>query len=292
MSPLAECPEAAQRLVARSRARLFLVSTEAMTSEESKVVAAAGDGLEWQLVDWHTDDGWVYRLDADVYPCDSPCTPGLMASLFTKMPRLAFKLVGTAEAVGPQGADAASAKVPEGVAAVAVFLALTPEAWQGLVEGNLVEGELTAEQLFDPRSHPAVGIHCYHLHRFSAAASRFSQRALSRLSQELGGLSVVGFSGLCVTSAGQRLFGSLGCSERAAFRSQEHVIRPHLGAPLSVIYLDPALPTHEYEQSILSHVDPSRGGSWIRCQMLVWTPDSQQSSISRFFLSSSSSSSS
>ena len=157
VSSLAECPEAAQRLVARPRARLWSPQ-KFMTSEESKVVAAAGDGLEWQLVDWHTDDGWIYRLDVDVYPCDSPCTPGLMASLFTKMPRLAFKLVGTAEAVGPQGADAASAKVPEGVAAVAVFLALTPEAWQGLVEGNLGDKSLVFRPLIKvARCHKMMG---------------------------------------------------------------------------------------------------------------------------------------
>src|SRR3989338_2024239 len=111
--------------------------------------------LHWEPLDWDVDDGWVYRLDAEIYPCDSPCTPGLMKALFAKVPSLAFKLLTpfideTGTELLQDAEDASRAGVPQNVLGVAVFLPLSETGWQGIIRGELVEGALDNSSLFYP----------------------------------------------------------------------------------------------------------------------------------------------
>ena len=251
---------------------------------------------EWTQVDWDNDDDWIYRLDVDLYPCDSPCTPGLMKSLFSTAPSLAFKLLSHNPPSGPQDPDALRAGVPPEVLAVAVFVPLNARGWSGLSSGLLVEGELDGETLFDPARDKELGLHCYHMHRFSPLLQGFSKMAFTELrrrmdsialkyannnlssglnapesfSSGLNSLRLVGFSGLCVSVTGQALFARLGCEEKSAFRSSEHVVRRKEGSELEVVDIDPDMDVQEYRDRVSEAVNLEDGGSIIRCKMMVW----------------------
>ncbi|MBU0530538.1 MAG: hypothetical protein KKC05_02590, partial [Nanoarchaeota archaeon] len=137
-----------------------------------------------------------------------------------------------------------------------------------LTSGELSEGDLDSNTIFDNNRDSEVGIHIYHIEKFnfSGKIHEFSLDYLSNIINSLKNnnpsLSVIGFSALCVTTDGIKLFyNKLNFRERD-FINTEHIIRKN--GNIEVIDSDSQL-------DIINKMND--GYEYVtRCKMLVSLP--------------------
>lgn len=157
---------------------------------------------------------WLLQKDFEIYPAQNHVTEEVLREWYVHNPEF--------RTVFRYGAD---------IAGVNVTIPLSRIGWRGLVNGDLVEAQCRAGYIFDPEKDNEIGLHIYHI-RKNMNISSFYKLALSSLGQIIlslrvhnPSLKVIGFSALCVTEMGIRLFfNKLNCRE-SAFLTDEHIVK-------------------------------------------------------------------
>eukprot|EP00425_Heterocapsa_triquetra_P027362 CAMPEP_0195118064 /NCGR_PEP_ID=MMETSP0448-20130528/115982_1 /TAXON_ID=66468 /ORGANISM="Heterocapsa triquestra, Strain CCMP 448" /LENGTH=251 /DNA_ID=CAMNT_0040155315 /DNA_START=1 /DNA_END=752 /DNA_ORIENTATION=+ len=198
----------------------------------------------------------LLRLDKELYPTDNPVTVEALRTWFSRNPE--FGMVFDAASV-PEQQEAAAPTLD-----MSVSIPLSEHGWAALLSGEVAESELSAEHIFDGARDEALGIHCYHVERGirvdaseasagtsgagrGAAAQPFYTECLEALGHvcrqlqgAAGPVRVIGFSALCVTPAGNGLFGGkLGCAQVTVPGPHEHVVRDHRTGELQLLLAEP-----------------------------------------------------
>lgn len=156
-----------------------------------------------------SDYGKILELDSRVYPTDWPVTGDVLASWYQRNPEF-----------GMMYEDGVCIAIP-----------LNRQGWEQLIGGVVEEYELGGSAVFDGQRDQELGIHVYHLEKFGRGKGFYREvladlgKLVGNLRTENSNLRVIGFSGLCVTSAGCGLFANkLNCRERE-YVSSEHVLK-------------------------------------------------------------------
>jgi hypothetical protein len=159
----------------------------------------------------------VIASDKAVYPTASPMAADAMARWYRNNPEfgIAFEQNGT-------------------LCGICVAIPLNTRGWTDLISGRLSESQVDDSAIFKEGIDNAIGIHIYHIEKHPAwgSAQPFYKAALHALRGALQHVQradvvpdVIGFSGLCVTAQGIRLFAdTFNCRERD-FVSTEHILK-------------------------------------------------------------------
>ncbi|MDD9911870.1 MAG: hypothetical protein OXR68_04395 [Alphaproteobacteria bacterium] len=193
--------------------------------------------------------------DRAVYPTDAPVTPAILDQWFQNNPE--FGMVAE-----------------EGGQTRAMFIAipLAKKAWEDLIAGRLEESDLDADTVFDNMRDSEVGIHIYHVEKYSdfsgsepfyAAAFRQLGKIVDSLKEQNPELEVAGVSALCVTAQGIGLFYNKLNFLESDFINSEHILSKN--GQLEIF-------DTTSQQALTAKL--SDGYAYInRCKMLVAYPD-------------------
>jgi len=112
-----------------------------------------------------------------------------------------------------------------------ITIPLNKTGWNKLINGKLAEADLDSKTIFDNSRDKEIGLHIYHIERFSDGKG-FYKNSLNGLNSVLENLrktnpklNIIGFSALCVTSQGIGLFyNKFNCQERN-FINTENILK-------------------------------------------------------------------
>ncbi len=157
----------------------------------------------------------LLKLDKKVYPTDNPVTSEILSNWYKKNPEFGMIFENDkGELVG-----------------MCITIPLNKNGWNKLISGKLSEADLNSKTLFDNSRDKEIGLHIYHIERLSGKKDFYkdSLNGLNEVIQNLRKvnkeLTIIGFSGLCVTPSGIGLFyNKFNCKERK-FVNQEHIFR-------------------------------------------------------------------
>ncbi|KAL6042524.1 N-acetyltransferase domain-containing protein [Balamuthia mandrillaris] len=206
----------------------------ASMKKDVPIVETCGDRLQDMRLRpvREADFDLLLSLDQKVYPCED-VTYNALKAWYRRNPEfgMIYDLPDDGEIV-----------------ATAIFIPLNEKGWNKLINGELDEGELGPEEIFDAERDSAIGIHVYHLEKLDNKVRSFFQTAMTDLNaiiqrlreakakrqqlalpltEEQGQqlLKVVGFSGLAVTNNGiGLLFNKLNMMERD-YICQQHILQ-------------------------------------------------------------------
>ncbi len=195
----------------------------------------------------------LLELDKKVYPTDSPVTPAMLDNWFQNNPEFGAIFEDSGKISG-----------------MCIAIPLNETGWNKLISGKLQESDLGKDTIFDNKRDVEIGIHIYHLEKFSSSNKQFYVQTLNNLNKTITTLKnqnpklkVIGFSGLCVTSSGINLFyNKLNCRERD-FINPEHILRKN-----NKLQIFKSTSQKELEKKLSSGYEYAN-----RCKMLVTYPD-------------------
>lgn len=194
----------------------------------------------------------LLELDKKVYPTDNPVTSEILSNWYRNNPE--FGMIFEDESGKIQG--------------VCVIIPLNKKGWNKLINGKLSESDLNPKTIFDNRRDKEIGLHIYHIERFSEKKDfyKYSLSGLNEIIQNLRKinkeLAIIGFSGLCVTPSGIGLFyNKFNCNERK-FINQEYIFRKD--GKLRIFKIDSSLQFSNKLKEGYEYVN--------RCKMLVLYP--------------------
>ncbi len=157
----------------------------------------------------------ILELDKKVYPTDNPVTSDILSKWYKKNPE--FGMIFENEGSKIQG--------------FCMAIPLNKRGWNKLVDGELSEADLNSKTLFDNKRDKEMGLHIYHIEKFFEKKDFYKSflkslnEIIKNLRKENPKLSIIGFSGLCVTPSGIGLFyNKFNCRERK-FVNQEHIFK-------------------------------------------------------------------
>lgn len=156
---------------------------------------------------------WLLEKDFEIYPTDQPVTREVLTQWYGNNPDFGIVF-----------------RENKAIKGVNITIPLNREGWFGLINGDLSEANCDQMYIFDNGRDSEIGLHVYHIRKFCDIKGFYeiSLKALNDILENLRNknhtLSVVGFSGLCVTKSGINLFyNKLNCRETAVIKT-EHIL--------------------------------------------------------------------
>ncbi len=195
----------------------------------------------------------ILALDKKVYPTDSSVTQNLLRKWYMRNPEFGMIYENKGKIVG-----------------VCIAIPLNTKSWNNFVDGQLSESELAGNCIFDNSKDDKWGLHIYHVERLDASLANLHMRFLKDLSQIIQKLrktnkhlKVIGFSGLCTTKEGIKLFTDILNCKESRYVSDEHIFEK---TGKKYVY-------HIKSKNELD--DKQKKGYKLvnRCKLLVTTPD-------------------
>ena len=159
------------------------------------------------------DINLILEIDKKVYPTDSPVTKEIIQGWYARNPEFGMIFEKNNKTVG-----------------TFVIIPLNKESWAKLVNGELKESEMTQKTIFDNATDKEVGIHIYHTEKFDKNIKEFYKdnllalgKIIEKLKETNKDLTIIGFSGFCVSDSGIGLGTKLGFKETSLI-SDEHIL--------------------------------------------------------------------
>jgi hypothetical protein len=195
----------------------------------------------------------LLELDKKVYPTDNPVTSEILNKWYKKNPE--FGMIFEDDNGNLEG--------------MCITIPLNKKGWNKLINGKLAEADLDSKTLFNNLRDKEIGLHIYHIERFSDK-KRFYEKSLAEINSVVNNLkksnselNIIGFSGLCVTASGIGLFyNKFNCRERK-FINSEHVLRKD--NKLEIFTTQSQIELSEKIKQNYEYIN--------RCKMLVLYPD-------------------
>ncbi len=204
----------------------------------------------------------LLELDKKVYPTDAPVTPKILDSWYQNNPEFGIIFEDN-----------------DKIAGMCMAIPLNESGWKKLIQGELAESQLDSSTIFKSDRDKLLGIHIYHIEKLNPNIKAFYNDLLRALSGVVNSLkktnpklSVIGFSGLCVTSSGINLFyNKFNCKERN-FLSSEHILSKN--SQLIIVDSSSTKEINDFMDKGYSYNN--------RCKMLIAYPD-EISIVWRYF---------
>lgn len=159
------------------------------------------------------DYALILKLDKQVYPTNKPVTLNTIKSWYQNNPE--FGLIYETKNI---------------IRGVCITIPLNKQGWEKLTKGKLNESQLNQKSIFHNKRDKEIGLHIYHIEKLSNKANGISinsikqlGKIIKKLRKENSTLKVIGFSGLCVTKEGIKLF-----EEKYNCREKRVVISEHI----------------------------------------------------------------
>jgi hypothetical protein len=156
----------------------------------------------------------ILELDKKVYPTQNPVTARILNNWYKENPEFCLVYTENNKIVG-----------------LCVALPLNTQGWTNLVEGKIAEAELSPKTIFNDKRDREIGIHLYHIEKLDKSIKNFHnicfrdiEKLINSLKIDNKSLKIIGFSSLCVTKDGLRLFSDILNYKESKFKSTEYIL--------------------------------------------------------------------